>query len=56
MNAAMEAMIVTWMRIVQILMAPIAAPVRKDTLEKESHVKVKFRLDLKKSRWTVYQK
>ena len=32
------------MRIVQTLMAPIAAPVRKDTLEKESHAKVKIRL------------
>ena len=30
------------MRIVQTLMAPIAAPVRKDTLEKESHAKVKL--------------
>ena len=38
----MEAMIVTLMRIAPTLMAPIAAPVRKDTLEKESHVKVKF--------------
>ena len=30
------------MRIVQTLMAPIAVPVRKDTLEKESHAKVKL--------------
>ena len=30
------------MRIVQTLMAPIAAAVRKDTLEKESHAKVKL--------------
>ena len=30
------------MRIVQTLMAPIAAPVRKDTLEKEGHVKVRL--------------
>ena len=30
------------MRIVQTLMAPIAAPVRKDTLEKESRAKVKL--------------
>ena len=37
-------------------MAHIAAPVRKDTLEKESHAKVKFRLELKKSRRTVHQK
>ena len=29
-------------------MAPIAAPVRKDTLEKESHAKVKIRLDFEK--------
>ena len=29
------------MRVVQTLMAPIAAPVRKDTLEKEGHAKVK---------------
>ena len=29
------------MRIVQTLMAHIAAPVRKDTPEKESHAKVK---------------
>ena len=48
MNAAMEAMIVTWMRIVPTLMAPIAAPVRKDTLEKESHAKVKLDYTLKK--------
>ena len=40
MNAAIEAMIVTSMRIVLTLMAPIAAPVRKDTLEQESHAKV----------------
>ena len=40
MNAATEAMIVTWMRIVLTLMVPIAAPVRKDTLEQESHAKV----------------
>ena len=33
------------MRIVQTLMAPIAAPVRKDTLEKESHVEVKLDYD-----------
>ena len=51
----MEAMIEA-MRVVQTLMAPMAAPVRKDTLEKESHAKVKFRLDLKKSRRTVHQK
>ena len=36
----MEAMIVTLMRIA--LVAPIAAPVMKDTLEKESHAKVKL--------------
>ena len=42
MNAAMEAMIVTCLRIVPTLMAPIAAPVKKDTLEKESHAKVKL--------------
>ena len=30
------------MQIVQTLMAPIAASVRKDTLEKESHAKVKL--------------
>ena len=30
------------MRIVQTLMAPIAVPVRKDTLEKESYAKVKL--------------
>ena len=29
------------MRVVQTLMAPMAAPVRKDTQEKESHAKVK---------------
>ena len=33
------------MRIVQTLMAPIAAPVRKDTLEKESHAEVKLDYD-----------
>ena len=38
----MEAMIVTLMRIAPTLMAPIAAPVTKDTLEKESHAKVKL--------------
>ena len=41
----LEAMAVTWMRIVPTLttlMAPIAASVRKDTLEKESHAKVKL--------------
>ena len=38
----MEAMIVTLMRIAPTLMAPIAAPVVKDTLEKESHAKVKL--------------
>ena len=37
----MEAMIEA-MRVVQTLMAPMAAPVRKDTLEKESHAKVKL--------------
>ena len=36
------------MRIVQTLMVPIAAPVRKDTLEKESRAKVKIRLYFKK--------
>ena len=36
----MEAMIEA-MRVVQTLMAPMATPVRKDTLEKESHAKVK---------------
>ena len=36
------------MRIVQTLMAHIAAPVRKDTLEKESHAKVKLDYTLKK--------
>ena len=30
------------MRIAPTPMAPIAAPVRKDTLEKESHAKVKL--------------
>ena len=34
-------------------MAPIAAPVRKDTLEKESHAKVKL-VRLWKSRITVH--
>ena len=29
-------------------MAPVAVPVRKDTLEKESHAKAKIRLDLNK--------
>ena len=38
----MEAMIVTLMRIAPTLMAPIAALVMKDTLEKESHAKVKL--------------
>ena len=38
----MEAMIVTLMQIAPTLMAPIVAPVRKDTLEKESHAKVKL--------------
>ena len=38
----MEAMIVTLMRIAPTLTAPIAAPVRKDTLEKESRAKVKL--------------
>ena len=33
------------MRIVQTLMAPIVAPVRKDTLEKESHAEVKLDYD-----------
>ena len=37
-------------------MAPIAAPVRKDTLEKESHVKVRLGQTLKKSRITVHHK
>ena len=36
------------MRIFQTLTAPIAAPVRKDTLEKESHAKVKLDYTLKK--------
>ena len=36
------------MQIVPTLMAPIAAPVRKDTLEKESHAKVKLDYTLKK--------
>ena len=44
------------MRIVQTLMVPIAAPVRKDTLEKESHAKVKLDYTLKKSRITVHHK
>ena len=35
-------MIVTLMRIAPTLTAPTAAPVRKDTLEKESHAKVKL--------------
>ena len=38
----MEAMIVTLMGISPTLMAPIAAPVMKDSLEKESHAKVKL--------------
>ena len=38
----MEAMIVTLIRFVPTLMARIAAPVGKDTLESESHVKVKL--------------
>ena len=38
----MEAMILTLMRIAPTLMALIAAPVMKDTLEKESHAKVKW--------------
>ena len=44
------------MRIVQTLMVPIAAPVRKDTLEKESRAKVKLDYTLKKSRITVHLK
>ena len=36
------------MRIVPTLMAPMAAPVGKDTLEKESHAKVKLDETLKK--------
>ena len=41
------------MRIVQTLMAPIAAPVRKDTLEKESHAEVKLvRLWKKQNNWS----
>ena len=55
MNAAMEATIVTLMRIAPTLMAHIAAPVRKDTLEKES-CQGKIRLDFEKSRLTVYHK
>ena len=38
----MEAMILTLRRIAPTLMALIAAPVMKDTLEKESHAKVKL--------------
>ena len=56
MNAAKEAMIVTLMRIAPTLTAPIAAPVRKDTLEKESRAKVKLDYTLKKSRITVHHK
>ena len=44
------------MRIFQTLTAPIAAPVRKDTPEKESHAKVKLDYTLKKSRIAVYHK
>ena len=34
------------MLIVSTLMTLVAVPVRKDTLEKESHAKAKIRLDL----------
>ena len=44
------------MRIVQTLMVPIAAPVRKDTLEKESRAKVKLDYTLKKTRITAHHK
>ena len=40
MNALVEAMLVTWLRIVQTLMAPTIAPVRKDTLGTDSHATV----------------
>ena len=42
MSVAMVTMFAMLIQTVTTLMVPIAVPVRKDTLEKESHAKVKL--------------